>query len=165
MYELLQVLSILLVSVGMALSLAHALELPGKRRLQRETYFAVQTIYYPGFTIGGMFGEFGAILATVVLLLLTPAGTVRFWLVLAGLVCLGIMHALYWMFTHPVNKVWLENQDLRGPGAYFFGQPSEPTEADWTFLRDRWEMSHVARAVFAMSSLAALVVAGTLRAA
>ena len=33
MYELLQVLSILLASVGMALSLAHALELPGKRRL------------------------------------------------------------------------------------------------------------------------------------
>ena len=164
MYEFLQVLSILLVSVGMSLSLAHALELPGKRRLQRETYFAVQTIYYPGFTVGGMFGELGAILVTGVLLLLTPAATVRFWLVLTTLTCLGIMHALYWVITHPVNQVWLKHQELRGPGAKFFGRPRATVEADWTLLRDRWEMSHVARAVFAMSALAALVVAGTLRA-
>src|SRR5205809_327776 len=40
----------------MGLSLAHALEYPGKRRLDRETYLKAQTIYYPGFTIGGVFG-------------------------------------------------------------------------------------------------------------
>lgn len=57
-----------ILSIGMALSLAHVLEFPGKRRLGREAYFAVQTIDYPGFTIGGAFGEFGAILATLVLL-------------------------------------------------------------------------------------------------
>jgi hypothetical protein len=34
-------------------SVAHALELPGKRRLTREQYFAVQPIYYPGFTVIG----------------------------------------------------------------------------------------------------------------
>ncbi|HET7883004.1 MAG TPA: hypothetical protein VFL55_19120 [Acetobacteraceae bacterium] len=49
----------------MALSLAHALEVPGKLRLPRETYIAVQQISYPGFTIGGAFGESGAILATL----------------------------------------------------------------------------------------------------
>jgi hypothetical protein len=40
----LQIASLLLVSVAMALALAHALELPGKMRLDRETYFAVQRI-------------------------------------------------------------------------------------------------------------------------
>ncbi len=165
MYELLQVLSTLLVSVGMALPLAHALELPGKRRLQRETYVAVQTIYYPGFTIGGLFGEFGAILSTGLLLLLTSMATARFWLVLAALTCLRIMHALYWVITPPVNKVWLKDHKLRGPGANFFGRPSQAIEDDWRPLRDRREMSHLARGVFAMLSLAALVVAGRLRSA
>jgi hypothetical protein len=45
----------------MGLSLAHALEFPGKKRLDEKQYKAVQTIYYPGFTIGGMVGEFGGL--------------------------------------------------------------------------------------------------------
>ena len=51
--------SLLLVAVTMGLSLAHALEFPGKLRLDEPTYRAVQAIYYPGFTIGGLVGEFG----------------------------------------------------------------------------------------------------------
>ena len=47
----------------MALVLAHALELPGKRRLSKNTYLAVQPIYYHGFTIGGAVGEFGGLVA------------------------------------------------------------------------------------------------------
>jgi hypothetical protein len=35
---------------AMAMGLAQALELPGKPRLPKETYLAVQPIYYPGFT-------------------------------------------------------------------------------------------------------------------
>src|SRR5262249_59796352 len=49
--------AIVLSAVGMGLSLAHALELPGKRRLSRDAYFAVQTIYYPGFTIAAPLAE------------------------------------------------------------------------------------------------------------
>jgi hypothetical protein len=67
----LQVATILLVSIAMALSLAHALEFPGTLRLSKETYFKVQSIYYPGFTIGGMVGETGGILATFALLSVT----------------------------------------------------------------------------------------------
>ena len=164
MFHIMQITSIVLVSVGLALSLAHALELPGKLRLPRETYLAVQSIYYPGFTIGGAFGEFGAILATLVLLTLTPRGSAAFWLTLAALVALAIMHALYWTLTHPVNKVWLESQPLDAAGTAFFRaggaygrRPS--LERDWTTLRDRWEWSHVARAVFALASLISLAAA------
>src|SRR5262252_5799310 len=67
--------AIMLSAVGMGLSLAHALELPGKRRLSRDTYFAVQTIYYPGFTIGGAFGEPLAIVATLLTVLITTPGS------------------------------------------------------------------------------------------
>ena len=55
MFQTLQTVTIILASIGMALSLAHALEYPGKRRLDRDTYLKVQAIYYPGFTVGGIF--------------------------------------------------------------------------------------------------------------
>jgi hypothetical protein len=56
MFLMPQVVTVFLVPVTMSLALAHALELPGKMRLNKETYIAVQTIYYPGFTYGG-FGD------------------------------------------------------------------------------------------------------------
>jgi hypothetical protein len=120
MLQFLQVLSIVLVAVGMGLSLAHALELPGKLRLDGDAYFIVQTIYYPGFTIGGVFGEFGAMVATLVLLVFTPFASTAFWLVLVGFIFLLIMHGIYWTVTHPVNRVWLRDQQLHGAGAAFF---------------------------------------------
>jgi hypothetical protein len=38
----------------MGLALAHALEFTSKLRLNKDTYLAIQTIYDPGFTIGGI---------------------------------------------------------------------------------------------------------------
>ena len=61
MLHALQVVTVISVSVAMALALAHALELPGKLRLTKEAYYAMQSIYYPGFTIGGI-GEAGGLL-------------------------------------------------------------------------------------------------------
>jgi hypothetical protein len=162
MLQILQVVAVSLVAVGLAMSLAHALELPGKLRLEKETYVAVQSIYYPGFTIGAVFGEFGAILATLVLVAVTPFGGMDFWLTLIACVALLVMHGLYWLLTHPVNKFWLKDQQLRGAGAAFFAVGREwkqSTDRDWAALRDRWEYSHVARAVFAMLSLIALAMA------
>ena len=168
MFQFLQVLSILFVAVGMRLSLAHALEFPGKLRLTRDTYLAVQTIYYPGFTIGGVFGEFGAMLATLLLLVFTRFVSTAFWLTLVALLALLIMHGVYWTVTHPVNKVWLKDQQLQDAGAAFFAAGGEnksgkSSDHDWAALRDRWEYSHLARAVFAMVSLIALVTAAVIR--
>jgi len=152
-------LTVVLASVGMALSLAHVLELPGKRRLGRDAYFAVQTIYYPGFTIGGV-GEPVAVIAALVLLLYTTPGTATFWLVLAALICLAVVHGLYWLLVHPVNKLWLQGRDLRGVGASFFATGgASPSVQSWTTLRDRWEFSHVARAVFAVLAFLLLLAA------
>jgi hypothetical protein len=44
MLVVVQVVSTFLVSVAMALSLSHALELPGKMRLDKKAYFTVQPI-------------------------------------------------------------------------------------------------------------------------
>jgi len=161
----LQILTVMLVAVAMALSLAHALELPGKMRLNKETYYAMQSIYYPGFTMGGISEPAGTIL-TIVLLFLTPLGSLDFWLTLVALLGLIGMQVVYWLFTHPVNKFWVEGENLDrfSSGFFSFGAnrsrlESDTRPPDWTELRDRWEYSHVARAGLALMSLIALVIA------
>jgi hypothetical protein len=155
-------LALVLVAVTMGLTLAHALEFPGKLRLNEETYRAVQAIYYPGFTIGGLIGEFGALLLLPVLLFLTPYRTERFWWIAGALAFLLIGHAAYWFVTHPVNNVWLKDTDVSGLGTAFFSTFAGE-DADWRKLRNIWEYSHVARACCAMASLVSMAVALTRR--
>jgi len=92
----------MLGAVAMALSLAHALELPGKLRLSKEQYVEVQPIYYPGFTISGI-AEPAGLLALLVLLFYLPAGGPSFWLTAGALVVLAAMHAVYGVLTHPAS--------------------------------------------------------------
>lgn len=161
MFLALQVATVVLVAVAMALTLAHALELPGKMRLSKEHYLAVQPIYYPGFTIGATAEPLGLLL-TLVLLFLIPTGSAMFWLTAAAFVLLVAMHATYWLVTHPVNNFWLKDAKLTGMGAGFFNlfaRQDDSREPDWTVLRDRWEFSHVVRAGFTMVSLILLVTA------
>jgi hypothetical protein len=166
MFLTLQVLSVCLVAVAMSLALAHALELPGKMRLNKEVYLATQPIYYPGFTIGGGIGEGGGMVSTLILLVVTPRPSVAFQWTLWALIGLVAMHAAYWVFTHPVNKFWLGDYQLKGFSGGFFGfdpagrsAPSATGEDDWKRLRRRWEYSHVARAALAATSLVFLVIA------
>lgn len=165
-FGVVQILTVILVAVAMALALAHALELPGKMRLNRETYYAMQPIYYPGFTVGGGIGEVGGTISTIVLLLLEPPGSAGFWPTLVALVGLVGMQVVYWLFTHPVNKFWVEGEDLDrfGSGFFSFGANqsrlgNETRPPDWTRLRDGWEYSHVGRAGLALVSLISLVIA------
>ena len=162
MLDIFRLVTVILVVVAVTLTLGHALELPGKRRLSREAYTAMQPIYYPGFTIAAGIGEAGGMLATIVLLILTPVGGADFWLTLVAAVAIVAMHGVYWLITHPVNKFWLQGQKLGAAGSGFFSFASGGDAgrvADWTVLRDRWEYSHVARAVLAIISLVALLIA------
>jgi hypothetical protein len=141
----LSITTLFLVAATMGLSLAHALEFPGKLRLDEESYRAVQAIYYPGFTIGGLIGELGGMIALAVLLAGTPASSERFWLTAAALGFLIIGHATYWAVTHPVNAAWLKDTNLTGMSKIFFELLSAP-DADWKHMRNVWEYSHVVRA-------------------
>jgi hypothetical protein len=51
MMAVVQALTVSLIAGALAPAPAYALELPRKPRLTREAYFAMQPIYYPGFTI------------------------------------------------------------------------------------------------------------------
>jgi hypothetical protein len=156
MLQVLQIVTLLLVAAAWAFALAHAAEMPGKRRLDRATYFAVQRIYYPGFTIGGA-SEPLAILALAALLLVThgDAVLVAIAISLAGAIA---AHAVYWLVTHPINKVWLKDQTLGRAGAVFFASGGQASVASWVGYRDRWEYSHVIRTALLTVSLIALAV-------
>jgi Domain of unknown function (DUF1772) len=160
----LEIMAILLTAVVMSLSLAHALELPGKLRLNREAYMTTQTIYYPGFTFGGI-AEPLAIIVVLLLLSTSPVGT-RFWLLLLSLVALAAVQIIFWFWVQPVNRIWLRDLELGQAGAAFFGTQRQapggnPKAEGWQVLRDRWESGHVARAVFAIIGLLLLTVAVT----
>jgi hypothetical protein len=73
------------------------------------------------------------------------------------------MQVVYWVVTHPVNRHWLRGQALGSLSSGFFSFASRRRDQnrpmDWTDLRDRWEYSHLVRAVLALVSLIALVIA------
>jgi hypothetical protein len=166
MLLIIQVLTVCLVAVAMSLSLAHALELPGKMRLERDAYVATQPIYYPGFMIGAGFGEGGGLTMTLILLLMTPRGSREFVWIAVAFTALLAMHLAYWVFTHPVNKFWLKDFQLKGFGRGFFRFDPLSRSArgsagvdDWKQFRSRWEYSHVLRAALAGFSFVCLVIA------
>ena len=152
MYVALQVLTVMLAAVTMALSLAHALEFPGKLRLKKEQYLAVQPIYYPGFTIGGI-AEPAVILATLALLIMTPAGTAAFWLVAGALAALATVQVIFWSKTQPVNSFWLEETELSRSATRFLQTGRGSAQRDWTAARDQWERSHILRSLAATLGL------------
>jgi hypothetical protein len=156
----LQVVTLLFVAIAMALTLAHALELPGKMRLSKDEYLTVQPIYYPGFTVGGA-AEPLSLLLLIALMLATPQGP-SLWLTAGAFATLAAAHATYWLLTHPVNNFWLKDVELKGLGGGFFAfglSGRSGATGDWTALRNRWEFSHVVRAVLALTSLVLLTAA------
>jgi hypothetical protein len=162
MVTAMQISCVILAALAMLPAVAHALEMPGKMRLAPAVYVAVQGIYYPGFTIAG-FGELAAIVASFVVLFLTPAGSLEFWLSAAAFVALVAMHVVYWLVTHPVNKTWMRSEQVGAAGATFFavggGKPRAEGTRSWAELRNTWEYSHVVRAALATLAFVALVVA------
>lgn len=152
MIEVLEIATILVVALTGATSIAHALEFPGKMRLSREDYLAVQPIYYPGFTYAGA-AEPLAIILVASLLALAPAGTVAFWLNAGALAAVAATHIIYWTLTAPVNKFWLKDEELSNSARSFFGSARTSQYGEWTQLRDRWERSHLYRAVAASIGL------------
>ena len=161
MIEFLQILTILIVAVLLAPTLGHALEMPGKMRLDREAYFATQTIYWPGFTVIGGAAEILSIIATLALVVLTPTGSLDFWLVLGAFLLAASLHAVYWVVVHPVNKTWVEDIGLKGDSRRFFevGRAAGLPSAGWKALRDRWEYAHAVRAGMTLAALALVATA------
>jgi hypothetical protein len=158
MYTALQILTVMLAAVTMSMTLAHALELPGKMRLDKEQYLAVQAIYYPGFTLGGI-AEVAGIIAAATLLIMTPWASPQFWLVGGAVAALVLVQVIFWTMTQPVNKYWLQSTELSRVATRFFDTGTAAPAGDWKDMRDRWERSHVLRAIASLLGLLLVTVA------
>ncbi len=159
MVRIVQAVALIVTAVPLALALAHALEHPGKLRLDRDHYTATQGIYYPGFTLAGPAEPLAPVII-LVLLALTPAATLAFWLTAGAALAAALTHLLYWVLTAPVNKVWAAATPISGSAQRFFEAAGDlPAGDDWKPLRDRWERSHLLRAVTATTAFVLLTVA------
>ena len=148
-----RILTILLVALNMTMCVAHALELPGKLRLRKEFYLAVQTIYYPGFTIGGIVEPLSAG-ALLLLFFLERQVGMDSWLPMVAFAAVFVAHLIFWFVTQPVNRYWSRNFKIHRLAETFFksGAIQKPQTAatdgrDWKRMRDRWEASHLMRAL------------------
>jgi hypothetical protein len=148
MLTTLQIVTLILVALAMVPAGAHALEFAAKMRLSKDAYLTVQRIYYPGFTIAGL-AEGLSMIAALALVFVTPRNSTAFVLSLTALILLLTMHAVYWLVTAPVNRIWLKGQQLSKGGSMFFRMNTgreQTQETEWTALRSRWEYSHLIRA-------------------
>jgi Domain of unknown function (DUF1772) len=118
----------------------------GQAAAQQGAISRGSAIYYPGFTLGGI-AEFASVVAAVTLLILTPRNSPQFWLISAALAALVAVQVIFWTMTQPVNKYWLQNTELSRVATRFFQTSSAVPAGDWTVMRDRWERSHVLRAL------------------
>lgn len=158
MVQALQIVALFLVAAAWAFAFAHAAEMPGKMRLDRQTYLAVQTIYYPGFTIGGASEPLGLV-ALAVLLGLTPPESGAFWWTALALAATAATHLVFWLVTQPVNRLWLQEQEMGSAGSAFFATGAAPPGAGWKKLRNRWERSHLVRAGLMTLAFMAMAIA------
>ncbi len=137
-----------LLSTALALgaALAHALELPNKFALGRESYFTVQQIYRGWNLLGFLLVvELPSMIAATWTEKRRPE-VVR--LVLGAIACLLLAQVLFWTFTFPANKAT----------ANWTIQPD-----DWELLRRQWEFSHAAGAAFQVLAMSLTIVAALRR--
>lgn len=158
MVQVLQFAVLFLVAAAWAFAFAHAAEMPGKMRLDRRTYLAAQTDYYPGFTLGGMSEPLATILLAV-LLGLTPPDSGAFWWTALALAATAATHLIFWLVTQPVNRIWLREQETGVAGTAFFGTGGAQPAAGLRKLRSRWERSHLVRAGLMTISFVAMTIA------
>jgi hypothetical protein len=135
------VVSLLLATLAMMPSAAHALELPNKIGLSGIEYLTVQRLYR-GWSFARLIVA-AALASMVILLFMVRELPEAFALAWIAFLCLAGTQLVFWIFTQPVNRVTANWTFLPG---------------DWSELRRRWEYSHAASAALNLAALVALIV-------
>jgi len=139
--------SLLSVALIFGLAFCHAMEIPGKLRLSGTEWLIVQQNLY--VTFGAPIGatiEVASIALTWVVVFLVRARRPAFAWTLAAAVCVTAGLAEWFLVVQPMNAV-------------LGGWTPDALPADWTRVRDRWELGHVLHAGFFGLAFCALVIA------
>lgn len=138
--------NLLFAALGFGLTLAHTLELPGKRKLDGAEWLAVQHTFYGGFAIvGGIAEVLGLCSAILALVMLRTNRTARVGTAIAAVCFLGML-GCYWFGNRPIN-------------ADVAAWTATTLPADWMTYRDRWDAFHATSTVFAAVAFVALAFA------
>jgi len=136
-------LTIMFTALSLAPALGHLLEMPAKMTYDGALWLKLQQSLYGAFgTFGGAF-EMGAVITTIVLVILVRDRRPAFSWTLAAAICMVAANAAYWVVLAPIN-------------ATIAGTVPGTLPTDWMGLRDQWEYTHAARAVLQMIALGAL---------
>jgi Na+/melibiose symporter-like transporter len=136
-------LTIILVSLSMAMAFCHLLQLPPRMSYDGAQWVTTQSLYQLFGTVGALI-EAGALLLATVLLLAVWRRRPAFQWTLFGTVCLLVAHGAWWMFIAPVNAeiaMWTP----------------DTIPADWMWRRSQWEYTHAVRAILEILGLSALL--------
>ncbi len=132
--------SLLFAALALAPALAHLLELPNKIGLSRDDYLIVQQIYRGWASLG--FVVAGALLSTLVLMLMVRNRPKVFALTAIAFVCILGTQIVFWTFTFPANQ-HTNNWTV--------------LPENWPALRAQWEYSHAASAVLNLIAFICLI--------
>jgi hypothetical protein len=129
----------------MTASIAHALELPAKRRYEPALYVRLhRTLYWNFGRIAGP-AEAVAVLTTGLLARWDRQHSPNTFALTADAAgCLAAAHGIFWAIVNPVNREMVR-------------WPLDAIPSHWAAARDRWEYAHAVRACLMTAALAALV--------
>jgi hypothetical protein len=146
MLKFLRFVNLLLVALTLGMTFSHALEYPGKAKLDGAEWLTVQHNVYLAFGVVGAVIEVTAILTTwIVFAQIRSWKLARVLTLLAGLATTAAL-GIWFGWVDPVNtalKAWT---------------PATMPD-NWASFRDQWEAGHAVSAVLFGLAFSALVVA------
>jgi hypothetical protein len=146
MLKVLRFVNLLLVALTLGMTFSHALEYPGKAKLDGAEWLTVQHNVYLAFGVVGAIIEVTAILTTwIVFAQIRSWKLARVLTLLAGLATTAAL-GIWFGWVDPVNtalKAWT---------------PATMPD-NWMSFRDRWEAGHAVSAILFGLAFSALVVA------
>lgn len=146
MLKVIRFVNLLLVALTLGMTFSHALEYPGKAKLDGAEWLTVQHNVYLAFGVVGAIIEVTAILTTwIVFAQIRSWKLARVLTLLAGLATTAAL-GIWFGWVDPVNtalKAWT---------------PATMPD-NWMSFRDRWEAGHAVSAILFGLAFSALVVA------
>ncbi|HOY17613.1 MAG TPA: DUF1772 domain-containing protein [Haliscomenobacter sp.] len=141
MKNFIRFIAMLFTAITLSALMTHLLELRVKINLSKDSYQTVQAIY-SGWQWLGIF-EIGAILLTLIWVMIDRKASNIYPLLLSALVCFIISIVIFFTYTFPTNQATDNWTNLPG---------------NWDELRKTWEYSHAIRAILSLAGFSILVI-------
>jgi hypothetical protein len=144
--KVLRFVTLLLVTLTLGLVFAHVMEIPGKLRLDGPTWLTVQQNLYVGFGVIGSIIEIAAIVLAWILAFAVRRRRPAFYWTVGAAVAVTVGLAVWFALVSPMNTV-------------LSAWTPETLPADWTAVRDQWELGHAIHCGLFLLGFGALVIA------